>query len=436
MANPIPRPNHEPASSSNDSTSTSSSSDDAIVAALAELAAAQAHLLATEHEPGRATPPTTSVADRNREIEEAHTQVLWAQAECLTARQADPKRERALEARVHTEAAVLTRFGFTSFGAYLHERSSAPTDDAQLEAARRAYHDAHQAFDQLAHERSTDSDSTSPLHIAALPAPPPPPPPPRPAPPTSGPASTSPTATTATPRRGARPVRAPHQPSPVPAPAATGPDPSPLAVLAAPTSNHLGTRDHRAQTVILATAAVVVLVVIGIVALSSRHKSDPIDAGLATAPTSPAPTSPAPTSPVTSRADAKTAPTTRSTPAPTKAPPATTTPASGSRAFCASVKVFAVTDMNALAANGVADPRAMAAAVDAFEANAPAEIATEAKALEPLTRKAIAAIQQGKVNSATGLQQWLAAAPPDELTTWIAAQQVVVPVIQQRCPGA
>ncbi len=391
-------------------------SDDAIVAALAQLADAQARLLATEQDPTIATPLPGSFVERNREIEDAHTQVLIAQADSLTARHHDRRHTRTLDARVRAEQAALDRFGFATFADYLHERSGTPSDNAALDAARRAFNEAHSAFERLAHQRSAPPTPGAP-----------------------GPAGTPPRPVVPRPAIAPLAVPAPAVPAPAAMDSVPGstmptraPDPlASLAVLATTGSGPAPEGDHRARTAILAGAAVVVLIVVGIVALTSRGKPDSTGAGVATAQGAPAPAGdpsrPSRPTNVPPRATATTA-------APAK--PSTSSVASRTATFCASVKVFAVDDLTALAANGVADPQAMTAALDSFLVSAPAEISDQAKALEPLTRKAIAQIVAGKVTTAQGLQQWLAAAPADELAQWIAAQQVAVPVIEQRCKAA
>jgi cell division septum initiation protein DivIVA len=115
-------------------------SDREIVALLQRLASARAQLLQAEH---AATGVTSFVvvAARNNEIEDAHAEMLWAQAQLLTG-QRESRAQRLLEQARDRERQVLRRCGFGSFRDYLVDRTSTPTTDIHLDVARREYDSA------------------------------------------------------------------------------------------------------------------------------------------------------------------------------------------------------------------------------------------------------------------------------------------------------
>ena len=124
-------------------------SDREIVAILQRIASAQAHLAHAERRAAEAHRRALSpeIVERNRAIEQAHTERLWAQAELLTGRRR--RAERAARVAEAREQAVLTRYGFSSFAEYLAERNATPTSDLHLELARREYEDARAAWERL-----------------------------------------------------------------------------------------------------------------------------------------------------------------------------------------------------------------------------------------------------------------------------------------------
>lgn len=95
--------------------------------------------------------PDRSVSRRNDAIEEAHADVLWAQARLLSSTKS-AKATAALESAAHKEKSVLKRFGYASFREYLTERTSPPTEDVHLALARREYEEAQAAWEQLQHD--------------------------------------------------------------------------------------------------------------------------------------------------------------------------------------------------------------------------------------------------------------------------------------------
>jgi hypothetical protein len=123
------------------------------------------------------------------------------------------------------------------------------------------------------------------------------------------------------------------------------------------------------------------------------------------------------------------------TPRTTRAPATTSAPARSTQlaAFCAAVKIYTLDNLNTLAENGVADSRRMANAYAAMLTNAPSQIEDDVRALGPITMKVLAEIDKGTITTPQQMQQYLAAAPADEVTQWIAAQQVIVPQLPTLC---
>lgn len=125
-------------------------SDKEVVEMLQRVASARAHLSLAEQRAREVagTPRSVLTDDANRSIENAHTDVLWAQAGMITER----RQGRALKALriAHVrEKAVLQRYGYTSFRDYLSQRNSVPTEDVHLELARREYDAAQQSWEDL-----------------------------------------------------------------------------------------------------------------------------------------------------------------------------------------------------------------------------------------------------------------------------------------------
>lgn len=123
-------------------------SDREVIAHLQRLASARAHLLHAEKATEDAARQHRHDQVRIADIEEAHANVLWAQAQLLTA--ARPGRAtRALEQAAEAERRALRRHGFGSFASYLEQRTSTPTTDIALELARREFEAAQAEWDAL-----------------------------------------------------------------------------------------------------------------------------------------------------------------------------------------------------------------------------------------------------------------------------------------------
>jgi hypothetical protein len=120
-------------------------SDTEVVSLLQRMASARAQLLKAEQ---AASSPEHGANRRRDDIEEAHADVLWAQARLLASARPG-KATQALEAAVAREKALLRRTGFRTFREYLDERTSPPTEDVHLALARREYEAAQAAWDQL-----------------------------------------------------------------------------------------------------------------------------------------------------------------------------------------------------------------------------------------------------------------------------------------------
>jgi hypothetical protein len=115
-------------------------SDREIVALLQRLASARAQLLQAEHMASGA-PAAIVVAARNNEIEDAHAELLWAQAQLLSG-QRESRAQKLLEQAKDRERHALRRYGFGAFRDYLESRMSTPTTDIHLEVAQREYDSA------------------------------------------------------------------------------------------------------------------------------------------------------------------------------------------------------------------------------------------------------------------------------------------------------
>lgn len=126
-------------------------SDKEVVALLQRLASARAHLIQAEQAAEEAAPGAARAAERNDHIEEAHTELLWAQAQFITASKEDRAR-KAVEGAKLKERQALRRFGFGSFRDYLAARTSVPTTDVHLEVARREFESAQAEWDGIAQE--------------------------------------------------------------------------------------------------------------------------------------------------------------------------------------------------------------------------------------------------------------------------------------------
>ncbi len=141
-------------------------SDREVVALLQRLASARAHLMQAEQAVGQAGGEGVHAA-RNDEIESAHTELLWAQAQLITAHREQRAQKAVEQARQH-EKQVLRRFSFTTFREYLDERTSVPTTDVHLELARREYAAAQAHWDLVSQEVVMAEDAASPTMVLDL----------------------------------------------------------------------------------------------------------------------------------------------------------------------------------------------------------------------------------------------------------------------------
>jgi hypothetical protein len=125
-------------------------SDREVVEALQRIASAQAHLSLAEARAREVSDPKVAAetARRNRAIESAHAELIWAQARLLSAERSPKVEQDATNAAAH-ERAVLTEHGFGSFRDYLHVRNEVPTTDTHLALARREAAAAQAAWEQL-----------------------------------------------------------------------------------------------------------------------------------------------------------------------------------------------------------------------------------------------------------------------------------------------
>jgi len=125
-------------------------SDREVVEALQRVASAQAHLRLAESKAREKEDPHTAAETerRNREIEVARAELLWAQAALLTPG-LDPAAEHAVATAARHERDVLSRHGFGSFRDYLHQRNEVPATDTHLGLARRESVAAQESWERL-----------------------------------------------------------------------------------------------------------------------------------------------------------------------------------------------------------------------------------------------------------------------------------------------
>lgn len=142
-------------------------SDKEVVALLQRLASARAHLLQAEQAADDARPGAGSAAARNDEIEEAHTELLWAQAQLITASK-EQRAQKAVQAAKLKEKQVLRRQGFPTFRDYLTARTSVPTTDIHLEFARNEFAAAQAEWDAISLELAVPDEPGSPTVVLDL----------------------------------------------------------------------------------------------------------------------------------------------------------------------------------------------------------------------------------------------------------------------------
>jgi len=122
-------------------------SDREVVEVLQRMASARAQLMNAERAAVGHT-PSQAEAERVDEIEEAHADLLWAQAQMLTSTK-NLRKTKAVESAMSREADTLRRHGYGSFRDYLTARTSTPTADVHLTLARREYEEAQATWEQL-----------------------------------------------------------------------------------------------------------------------------------------------------------------------------------------------------------------------------------------------------------------------------------------------
>jgi hypothetical protein len=136
--------------------------DREVVALLQRLASARAQLLQAE-QAVQAQPVDQPASQRNAEVENAHTELLWAQAQVITA-QREGRAQKALEQAQTRERQALRRHGYTAFRDYLAERTNVPPAAIHLEVARKEFSSAQADWDaiqrELAAVRDADGDAT------------------------------------------------------------------------------------------------------------------------------------------------------------------------------------------------------------------------------------------------------------------------------------
>lgn len=122
-------------------------SDREVVEVLQRVASAQAHLAHAERE-ARAAQRSQADDEQVRAIEQAHAEVLWAQAGSLATPKSKQAR-KALDVAVAREGALLRRHGYSSFAEFRARRRAVPTAELHLELARREHAAALDAWAQL-----------------------------------------------------------------------------------------------------------------------------------------------------------------------------------------------------------------------------------------------------------------------------------------------
>lgn len=131
-------------------------SDREIIEVLKRVASAQAQLVHAESQSAQASqngPGELSDADCDK-IEDAHKELVWAQAAIMTDKR-PARAQKALRAAEAREEALLRLHGFSSFGDYRRDRNQVPTEDIHLTLARREYESARLAWADLQREIKT-----------------------------------------------------------------------------------------------------------------------------------------------------------------------------------------------------------------------------------------------------------------------------------------
>lgn len=133
-------------------------SDREVVAVLQRMASARAQLMNAERS-AEASDPAQPANKRVDEIEEAHADLLWAQAELLTSTK-HLRKTKGVEAAADRERRALKKRGYHTFREYLGDRTSTPTTDVHLTLARREYEEAQAAWERLQAEMEAAEPTT------------------------------------------------------------------------------------------------------------------------------------------------------------------------------------------------------------------------------------------------------------------------------------
>lgn len=121
--------------------------DREVIAVLQRMASARAHLTHAERQ-AREQRGAAAAEARNRGIEDAHAEVIWAQAGVVCTRR-QGKALKDLQMAEYREREVLKRHGFATFREYLAERHARPTNDTHLTLARREFEAAQECWEAL-----------------------------------------------------------------------------------------------------------------------------------------------------------------------------------------------------------------------------------------------------------------------------------------------
>ena len=156
----------QPMTDTRDKPALAGPTDREVVALLQRLASARAQLLQAEQAAQQVVPAAVQSGQRNPEVEGAHTELIWAKAQLITA-QREGKAQRVVEQAQARERQVLRRHGYATFRDYLAERTATPTTDVHLDVARKEFASAQADWDAIQHElaNTREDDATSTVVI-------------------------------------------------------------------------------------------------------------------------------------------------------------------------------------------------------------------------------------------------------------------------------
>lgn len=122
-------------------------SDREIIEVLKRVASAQAQLIHAELQAQEAAAEARGALTDEQcdKIEDAHKELMWAQAAVITDKRVG-KAQKVLRAAEAREEALLQRFGYTSFGDFKRDRDQVPTEDIHLTLASREFESARKAW--------------------------------------------------------------------------------------------------------------------------------------------------------------------------------------------------------------------------------------------------------------------------------------------------